>query len=153
MEKNGNGNAVHIHIPQHAIPKKYLEPIFFLAGKMAEKTDLEEFDGIAEVSHDQISDDERMVDRLAKLAGLENIKKQRWFRELDEKKACERLDIETAKMAALVIITLVMKVDTDKGEKAKTYFSKVRKLMESNPIAVPAELAEHQRIARKFLQG
>ena len=127
--------------PTKPIPGKFVEPILYLAEKMARTGALDEMSNT------------RMVDKLAALVGIEGVRKQRWYREYNERKACEKLDIDTAKTAALVVMTLVMKVDTDMGDAPKSFFSRMRKLMNSDPIAVPADVQEHIHLATKFLAG
>ena len=127
--------------PGHAISRRYYEPIIFLAERMA--------------SMDKITPmpEQRMVDELAKAVGLEDVRRQRWFRDLNDNKACERIDLDTVKRCILVVLSLVMKADTQRGEDAKKYFSKIRELLGADPITVPVEIEEHKELALKYLKN
>jgi len=140
-QKMGTDAPTKVTWPTKAIPSKFVEPILYLAEKMARTGALDEMSNT------------RMVDKLAALVGVVGVRKQRWYREYNERKACEKLDIDTAKTAALVVLTLVMKVDTDMSEAPKSFFSRMRKMMNCDPIAVPSSLEEHVNLAAKFLVG
>ena len=139
--KMGSETPTKVAWPTKAIPSKFVEPILYLAEKMSRTGALDELSNA------------RMVDKLAALVGVVGVRKQRWYREYNERKACEKLDINTAKIAALVVMTLVMKVDTDMSEAPKSFFSRMRKMMNCDPIAVPSDLEEHINMATKYLVG
>ena len=127
--------------PNHPVPRKYHEPILFLADRMGQ--------------HDRIPQPvgQRVVDELAERIGAADFRRQPWFRQMDERKAVSLLDLETSKRAALVVLSLVLKLDTSRGEAAKKYFTRVREMMGAEPIAVPADVAEHKVIATSYLAG
>ncbi|MDH4246785.1 MAG: hypothetical protein OEW39_03110 [Deltaproteobacteria bacterium] len=141
IQKNVAENTIRINYPANAIPKKFHEPILYLAERMA-------MTGAPEEPHAT-----RVVDQLAALVGITQIRKQRFYRELNERKACEKLDIDSAKIAALVVLTLVLKMDTNRGDAPKAFFSRMRKLLKCDPIAAPADIEEHKAIAIKYLAG
>ena len=131
----------HIKRPDHAVPRKYVEPILFLADQLA---------GMDRITPQPPTP---MVDALAEATGLHDIRRQRWYRELNDDKACEMIDLETVKRGALVVLTLVMKSDTTRGEAAKAYFSKIRNLLGADPITVPSDIGEHKQLALRYLKS
>lgn len=140
----GNTSEIHqsqVTKPAHVVSRRYHEPIIYLAERMA--------------SMDKITPapEARMVDKLAHAVGIESSKKQRWFRDLNDDKACEKIDTDTVKRCVLVVLTLVLKADTQRGEEAKKYFSKIRELLDADPITVPVEMDEHQALAMKYLKS
>jgi hypothetical protein len=130
-----------IEKPNHPLPRKYVEPILFLAERMAS------------MERVQPPPPQRMVDALAETVGQAGFRRERWFRELNDNRACERIDLETAKKGALVVLSLVLKADTNRGEEARAYFSKIRALLGAEPITVPADLADHKELTLKYLRS
>lgn len=140
---NVTGQAVHKHIawPSHAIPRKYIEPILYLAERMSQQ--------------DRITPppQPRMVDQLAAALHVGDFRRQPWFRGLNDQRAWTQLDLETVRRATLVVLSLVMKHDTTRGENAKAYFTNVREALGQEPIAVPAELETHRDLVMRYLIG
>lgn len=140
---NVSGQAVQRHVerPTRPIPRKYLEPILYLADRMS--------------AQDRIvpAPPQRMVDQLAEAAQMKDLRRQPWYRAMNEERACEALDLETVKRAALVVLSLVLKADTTRGEAAKAYFSMLREKLNMEPIAVPSELDQHRDLALRHLVG
>ena len=141
MNVAGHGVQKHVERPNHPVPRKYMEPILYLAERMSQ--------------HDRILPPPatRTVDALAEMLGLKDFRRQPWFRQMNEQRAAAALDLETAKRATLVVLTLVMKTDTTLGESAKRYFTELREMLGADPIAVPADLAEHKDLVERFLVG
>ncbi len=139
MHTTGHAVRGHVEHPAHSVPQKYREPILYLAERMA---GLDRRDPPAP---------ERMVDRLAEAMGVHHIRRQPWYRNLDEKRACALLELESARKAALVVLSLVMKADTTRGENARAFFTKVRVLLGAEPIAVPSDTDEHRLLAERYL--
>jgi hypothetical protein len=137
MEKQ---TQAHIETPAHPVPHRYLEPILYLAERMVQSDRIEPIP------------EKRMVDELAKAVGYENIRRQPWYRSLDDKKACEQLDLATTKKAALVVMALVLKADTNRGDPAKEFFRKMRETMGADPVVVPGDLEEHKKLALRYLK-
>ncbi len=137
------GQEVHKHIerPSHAVPRKYVEPIMYLAERMSRM--------------DRVppGDVPYMVDQLADALHITDLRRQPWFRRMNDDAACEQLDLETAKKGALVVLALVMKADTERSEEAAAYFTRMREKMGAEPIAVPADLADHKDLALRYLTG
>lgn len=140
---NVSGPTVQKHVarPSHSIPRKYVEPILYLADRMSQQ--------------DRIvpPPSKRMVDQIAEAVKMRDFRRQSRFRGLSDQRACEQIDLETAKLATLVVLSLVMKYDTTRGENAKGYFTKVRELLGQQPVAVPAELDQHRDLALRYLGG
>ena len=134
-------HQIHVEKPAHPVPRGYFEPIFYLMTRME----------ASERKHP--APEKKALEDLAVVMGIEGYKDKRWFRDLNEDKACERMDLETAKRATLVILAYVLKVDTTGGDAPKAYFSKVRKKIGADPVAVPAELGEHRELILKYLVG
>lgn len=126
--------------PAHPLPRRYIEPIIFLAHRMA--------------SMDKLSppSEQPMVNQLTDASHVENPKQQSWFRDLNDNVACDKLELDTVKRGALVILCLVMKSDTIMGDEAKGYFSKIRGLLEAEPVTVPVELEDHKKLAISYLR-
>ena len=141
MNVTGQGVQKHIERPNHPVPRKYVEPILYLAERMSNQDKLVPAPG------------KRIVDELAEALLMKDFRRQPWFRSLNEQRACEMLDLETVKLAALVVLTLVMKVDTTRGDAAKAFFSKTRQALGMEPLAVPAEPDVHKDLAFRFLVG
>ena len=131
-------NVIHPARPLH---RKYVEPILYLADRMAE-------------SDKQLAAAERrMVDLLADNAKVKDFRRQKWYRELNDKTACERLDIDAAKLGALVVLTLVLKSDIKKKPEEHGYFSRIRALIGAPPIVVPVDLESHRKLALEYIGG
>lgn len=127
--------------PQRAIPKKYILPILFLAERMSSS------DG------NVAAKEKRLIDELADAVGLKNYRYERSFRTLTDESACEMLDLAGTKTAALVVITLVLKSDFDRKDEEHEFFRKIRGLMGSGPVTVPADLEEHKKLALAYLKN
>ncbi len=141
MNVTGQGVQKHIERPSHPVPHKYVEPILYLAERMSNQDKIVPPAG------------KRMVDELAEALQIKDFRRQPWFRSFNEQRACDLLDLETVKLGALVVLTLVMKVDTTRGDAAKAYFSKIRQTLGMEPISVPAELDVHKDLAFRYLVG
>ena len=141
MNVTTQGVQKHVERPTHPIPRKYVEPILYLAERMGNQDKLVPAPG------------KRIVDELAEALQMKDFRRQPWFRSFNEARAAELLDLETVKVAALVVLTLVMKQDTTRGDNAKAFFSKTRQALGVEPIAVPADLDAHRDLAFRFLVG
>ncbi len=128
-----------IRHPQRAIPEKYLTSILFLADRMASSD--------AEVAEQEA----RMIDQLAKAVNMENFRKAPDYRLMSDRKACENLDAEAAKKAALVVISLVLKADQVRRNEEHEYFREVRSLLDTDPVAVLQDLEAHKALALEYL--
>ena len=126
--------------PSHALPRKYVEPILYLAVEM---TELSSRGG----PHTEL------LRQLGEAAGQPNPAHQPWYRELNDKTATQRLNVETAKRGALVILALLIKVDPHAGEGHRNFFTRIRTALAAEPITVPADVDEHKRLAFSFLRG
>ena len=128
-----------IQAPDQPLPRRYLQSILFLADRMSQA------DG------NDAPKQRRMVDVLAEAAEMKDFRREKSYRQLSDRRACEKLDIEEAKKAALLAVTLVMKAESVKGEEERQYFRKIRDLLDCDPITVPTELLYHKELALKFL--
>jgi hypothetical protein len=129
----------HHRPPNRALPRKYVEPVLYLADRMA---------GMGPAAHK----DRAMLNALAESAGMKDYERQQWFRELNDQRATQRLDVEVAKRGALVVLALLIKADPHAGDAHRNYFTKVRTLLGAEPITVPADLEDHKRLALGFLR-
>ena len=129
-----------IHHPDRPVRAEYLEPLLFLADRMATR------------DARQPPPERSMVDRLAEMAGAGNLRDSDGYRRLSVATACDRLATERARMGALVILALVMKSDTQGGESARAYFSEIRERLGMDAIAVPAAIEEHLGLALEYLR-
>jgi hypothetical protein len=140
---NPSGQAVQRHTerPTHAVPRKYIEPMMYLAERMSMQDKIVPAPG------------RRMVDQFADMLRLKDFRRQPWFRSMSDERACELIDLDTVKRATLVVLALVMKVDTTRGDAAKAYFTRIREAMGMDSIAVPADLETHKELAERHLVG
>lgn len=138
---NTAGQAVQKHIsrPNHPVPRRYVQPILYLADRMGQQDRL------------QPPPAKKVVDELAEMVKEKDFRRQPWYRQLNERKAVEMLDLETTKRAALVVMSLVMKLDTQRGDAAKQFFTRVREMMGAEAISVPMDVDEHRDIAIGYL--
>jgi hypothetical protein len=129
----------HSRPPTRALPRKFAEPILYLADRMC---------GMGQAGPMERG----MLQHLAEAAGLKDYARQQWYRELNDQRACQRLDIDSAKRGALVVLALLIKCSAQAGEAHRNYFTKVRTLLGAEPITVPADVEEHKRLALGFLR-
>lgn len=141
MNQSGQATLRHSERPTHAVPRKYIEPIMYLAERMSMQDKLVPAPG------------KRVVDQLAEALHIKDFRRQPWFRSMNDQRACELIDLETVKRAALIVLTLVMKGDTTRGDAAKAYFTKVRELMGIESIAVPSDMDAHMDLTLRHLIG
>ncbi len=128
--------------PTRALHRKYIEPIIYLADRMAGA------DGKV------VPKERRLVEELAKAANLRDFRRDRWFRNLDEQSACQAIDITLARQAAMVVLSLVLKADADRKESEHAYFTQIRNMIGADPVTVPIEFDAHKELALKyFSQG
>jgi hypothetical protein len=127
--------------PARPLHRKYVEPILYLADRMAES------------DKELAAAERRMVDFLADNAREKDFRRQKWYRDLSDKVACERLDIDAAKLGALVVLTLVLKSDVKKRPEEHTYFTRIRSQLGAPPIVVPVDLEAHRKLALEYIGG
>ena len=125
--------------PTRALPSKYLEPIIYLADRMAS------------ADRKMVTKERSVIDDLAAAVNKKSFRSDRSFMDLDEDKACSLLDIEAAKRAALVVMTLVLKADSKRVDSEHSYFRKIRVKLGTDPVIVPVDLAAHKSLALKYL--
>ena len=141
METEQNTHEIHVERPQHPVPRRYHEPIFYLA------TEMYAVDKILPVP------ESRGLDDIADTLSITDYRNKRWFRDLDDDLACSKIDSEVAKRGALVVLSYVLKRDTNGTEKARNFFSRIRRLLETEPVAMPADLDEHWRLVKEYLSN
>ena len=126
--------------PARPLSKKFLEPIFYLA------------EGMAAADKHVVPKEYRMIDVLADAAGLKGFRNSKNYRGLTQQKACDQLDIEVAKRAALVIIALVLKADFNRVHSEHEYFTRIRTALNAGPVVVPVDLDAHRDLALAYIQ-
>ena len=141
MNVSGPSVQKHIAWPTHAVPRKYMEPILYLAERMTQQDKI-----MPPPAH-------RVVDELAEKLRMKDFRRQPWFRGMNDQTACRLIDMETVKRGTLVLLTLVMKVDTTRGENAKAYFTRIREMLDADAIAVPADLEQHRELVTRYMVG
>lgn len=130
----------HNRPPTRALPRKYVEPILYLADRMV---------GMGQGGHKERG----MFNLLTETAGMKDYARQTWFRELNDQRACQRLaEVDTAKRGTLIVLALLIKADPHAGDAHRNYFTKVRNLLGAEPITVPTDLEEHRRLALGYLR-
>jgi hypothetical protein len=125
--------------PEQPLPRKYLQSILYLADRMAEA------DG------NVVAKERRMIESLAEAAHMIDFRNDSSYRQLSDFRACTALDMEEAKSAALVVISLVMKTNTINRDEKLEYFRKVRAMLHCDPITVPTDMLAHKELALKYL--
>ena len=128
-----------IKAPEQPLPRKYLQSILYLADRMAEA------DGTV------VAKERRMIESLAEAARMQDFRNETSYHQLNDLRACSALDMEEAKSAALVVISLVMKANAENRDEKLEYFRKVRGLLHCEPITVPTDLYAHKELALKYL--
>ena len=134
----GDSNVIE---PARPLAKKYLEPIMYLADRMAF------------ADKNVVVKERSVIDVLAEAANKKNFRTERSFMDLDEDKACAMLDVDAAKRGALVVMALVLKVDKKRLDTEHAYFRKIRGKLGTDAVTVPVDLAAHQKLALKYLVG
>lgn len=126
--------------PHRALRDEFVEPILVLAARMP----------VGDPSHRLQA--RSMVERLAGLTGRSGLRERVWTARLTERDACQRLTTPHARRAALVVLSLVLKTDSEGGSAAKAYFSRLREQLGLLPVVVPASVEEHLRLALEYLR-
>lgn len=134
----GESNVIE---PARALPSKYVEPIMYLADRMAT------------ADKKVVSKERSIIDVLAEAVNKKGFRNERSFMDLNEDKACAVLDVEPAKRGALVVMALVLKADHQRVDAEHDYFHKIRGKLGSAPITVPVDLEAHKTLALKYLAG
>ena len=137
-EGAGDSNVIE---PARALPSKYLEPIMYLADRMA----------LAD--RKTVTKERSVIDVLAEAVNKKGFRTERSFMDLDEDKACSKLDVVPAKRAALVVMALVLKSDNERVDAEHEYFHRIRNKLGADPITVPVDLEAHRQLALKYLAG
>jgi hypothetical protein len=125
--------------PLHALPRKFIEPILFLG------------DRLTHVGNRTMREAKAALNEIARSTGLADYAEQRWFRDLSDQKACEMLDIDTAKRGALVLLALLIKLDPESGDAHRTFFTRTRTRMNADPVTVPVSIDQHRRLVDSYL--
>ncbi len=128
-----------IQSPDKPLLRRYVQPILYLADRMSEA------EGVA------VSLVRHTIESLALAAGMPEYRKDSGYRHLSDQRACDMLDNDHAKTAALVVITLILKTSEERKEGEYEYFSKIRTLLGSDPVKVPVDVREHKELALKYL--
>ena len=128
-----------IQSPDESLPRKYLQPILYLADRMSEA------DSMAVVKV------RRMIESLAQAAGMRDFRQDNSYRHLSDHRACDALDSNEAKTAALVVISLVLKTGAERKEEEYEFFTKIRTLLNHPPVTVPVGVQEHKELALKYM--
>lgn len=137
QEFGGTSGIIH---PPQPLPRKYIEPILYLAERMSMA------DGM------MVPKERRMIETLAEAAGTADFREKHGYPNLTERQACEMLDEEAAKMGALVVISLVLKSDVQRKAVEQEFFHKIRTLLEAEPVTVPVELEAHKQLALQYVK-
>ena len=138
MENENAEPKSNIHQPSRPLSRKSVEPILYLADKMASS------------DQDAVPRENRMIDILADSAGVPTFRHQPWFRDMTEEGALNRINTEMAKRATMVVLALILKADVKRKPSEHEYFTYVRERLGSDPITVPVDLDEHKKLALKY---
>ena len=125
-------------IPARPVPKKYIPAILYLAENMS-KADKE------------IASSERVIiNELADAAKIKDFRHTKDYQALNESKAIEALEVDLARLATLVVISLVLKSDSKRKHTEHDYFTRIREKMNMAPITVPLGFEAHKSLALKY---
>lgn len=127
--------------PARALPRKYVEPILYLADQMSAA------DG------NVLPKERKLVEELAKAAKFKDFRHDEWYRKLNEEKACQAIGIDSARQGLLVVLSLLLKADESRKDTEQAYFSKIRGLVGGDPVRVPVDLEAHKKLALEYLVG
>ena len=134
--EQGESQVVH---PTRVLHRKYVEPIIFLADRMAI------------VDGQVVPKERKLVEDLAKAAKMKNFRHERWYRDLDDRKACQAIDVEPARQAAMVVLSLVLKADKIREESEHEFFREIRGMIGAKPVTVPVDFEAHKTLAIEYL--
>lgn len=141
MTTTDAGSESNIIEPTRALPKKYVEPILYLADRMSS------------ADKHVVVKERSIIEDLAEAANRKNFRSERGFADLSEDKACQMLEIDAAKRGALVVMALVLKADLSRVDSEHEYFRKIRAKLGAQPVTVPVGLEAHKQLALKYLVG
>jgi len=131
-------NVAH---PTRALPKKYVEPILYLADRMSES------DGKV------VPKERKLVEELAKAAKYKEFRHEKWYRDFTDEKACQAINIDSARQGLLVVLSLLLKADENRKETEHAYFTKIRHLVGGDPVTVPKDIEAHRKLALEYLSA
>jgi hypothetical protein len=94
-----------------------------------------------------------VLQEVAQSAGMSGYTQQHWFRDLTDQRACELLDMETARRGALVLLALLIKSDPNAGEAHRAFFTRVRTRMGADPVSVPVSMEQHRKLAESYVNS
>lgn len=129
-----------IEHPKRAMSRIIWGPVFYLAHKMARS------------DNETLRKEIRIVDELAKAAGLSDYRNHEWYSRLTEKKALEALQGVEGQRCLMVVLTLVLKADGNKRPEEHQYFRSIREKLGAPPIRVPVNFYDHKRLAMEYAQ-
>ena len=124
--------------PAKPLSKRYIPAILYLADRMST------------ADRDVATRERTIINQLAEAANMADYKHRRDFLDLDEDKACNALDIETARYAALVVLALILKADGMRKPEEHDFFRKIRTKLQAESVSVPVEMEAHKAFAIKF---
>jgi hypothetical protein len=95
----------------------------------------------------------KLVDELAKAAKYKDFRHEKWYRDFDDDKACQAINIDSARQGLLVVMSLLLKADTARKDVEHAYFTKIRHLVGGDPVTVPKDMEEHRKLALEYISG
>ncbi len=137
-EQQPAGESQVIH-PVRALPRKYVEPILYLADRMSE------------ADKKVVVKERSVIEDLADAVGRNGFRTERWYLEMTVDKVCELLDTQAAKRAALVVMALVLKADFKRLDSEHAFFHKIRERLGAEPVTVPVGVEPHKALALRYL--
>jgi hypothetical protein len=140
-DMSAQGSESNIVHPARALPRKYIEPILYLADQMSAA------DGKV------LPKERKMVEELAKAASYKDFRHEDWYRKLSEEKACQAIAIDSARQGLLVVLALLLKADEARKDTEHAYFTKIRNLVGGDPVHVPVDLEAHKKLALEYIAG
>ena len=139
MSENPAAESLIKH-PPRSLSRKSLGPILYLAERMANADEV------------IMPRETRIIDQLAKAAGLEKFRHEPWYLKMTEKEAIQLVSSDLAKQATMVILSLILKADMRRKDQEHAYFTNIRQQLMAEPVTVPVDLEAHTALAMEYIK-
>jgi len=123
--------------PARPLNHKYVAPVLYLAERLV-------------TSDKGTIMARRVMSELAEKAKETNFREQPWYRELSDDRACQRLDVNMTKHAAIVVLSLLLRVGKKKPEESE-YFMSVHARLGNPEVLVPVDVHAHAKLAEDYI--
>jgi hypothetical protein len=90
---------------------------------------------------------------LAKAAKYKDFRHEKWYLDFTVEKACQAINIDSARVGLLVVLALLLKADAARQDTEHAFFTRVRQLVGGDPVTVPKDLEAHRQLAMEYISG